>query len=59
MNKTMYKENKESLRDIWERREEHPKWGKVTDACPLFCTQDTLNRILPNIALPKRHEGFL
>ncbi len=48
-----------SFREIWENRGKNPNWQKVTGMCPMFCAEDTLNRVLLGITTKKRHSNFL
>lgn len=51
------KEN--TFRDIWTNREKNPNWQKITKMCPIFCAEDTLNRVLSEIVNKKKHSSFL
>jgi cyclic pyranopterin phosphate synthase len=50
---------KNTLWEIWENRKNNPNWEKITNNCPYFCEEDTLNRVLDNITKYQKHENFL
>jgi cyclic pyranopterin phosphate synthase len=49
----------DTLRNIWYDRKNNPNWEKITNNCPYFCEEDTLNRVLDNITKYQKHKDFL